>query len=873
MSGTAPDIAPVPARRYEKTMRWFAVVLIACVLIAAIVLPLINISRYHRTISETIARSIGHPVYLGSVKLQLLPSPGLAISDFIVEENPDFGAEPLLRAPSVTVSVRLTSLWRGRLEVSRIDLDDASVNLVRATTGAAKGQWNFSSILEQAARIPNAPTAQRHSGGTPRFPYIQFKSARINFKSGDEKKGFAFLNSDLSIWLDNPNQWRLRFEGQPARTDLDLELEDTGLMRLDGALSRAPGLDQMPVKLHAEWSRAELGQASRMLFANDPGWRGDLHAEADIAGDLRELHLATRLRVGNAHRVEFSPLTTFDIDARCQADYRHAAQKLDALTCLWPVGDGHLLLTGSVQNFAKPQSRLTLEINQTPASFVVNVLGLLRAQLPSSLSAKGVINGSFTYSTADSPRLTGQASVAPLSVTFDDGGAPFVLPAAHFSARGAPVAPVSRRKKSVRHVAFSAVSAAAAPDAILLEPAAMSMGAPNPFQVAGQFTLAGFSLQLTGEASVARLKQLSPSFGSLRSAVAHLGAQGTANLGLTFAGPWLTEPVMTANGLEPAAASAVQGWVHLQNAQAKLDWLPEPVQIASAAAEFDSGRIRWSNANVSINGVAVRGSADAALRCDDDAVCPAHFDLDIPELDAATLQSALLGAGQHGELLAEILARVERPSARWPAMNGQAQVESFTLGDLALHSLRSSISVEDHRLQIMSLDAAALGGTVHATGAVEASGSQPQYALETSWSGVNVAEIAALFKEKWPASGTISGGAHVVLQGYSAPDLASSAQGTFHWVWNAGSLVAGGAPSGGKVLNVALNAARFSQWSASGTVANGLLTLNKAGVANPVSGTISFDRKLDLVWPGPRPVHVGGTLVHPVVGAAEPADH
>ena len=873
MSGTAPDIAPVPARRYEKTMRWFSVALIACVLITAVVLPLINISRYHRTISETIARSIGHPVYLGSVKLQLLPSPGLAISDFIVEENPDFGAEPLLRAPSVTVSVRLTSLWRGRLEVSRIDLDDASVNLVRATTGAAKGQWNFGSILEQASRIPNAPTAQRHSGGAPRFPYIQFKSARINFKSGNEKKGFAFLNSDLSIWLDNPNQWRLRFEGQPARTDLDLELEDTGLMRVDGSLNRAPGLDQMPVKLHAEWSGAELGQASRMLFANDPGWRGDLRAEADIAGDLRDLRLATRLRVGNAHRVEFSPLTSFDIDARCQADYRHAEQTLDDLTCLWPVGDGHLLLTGSVRNFVKPQSRLTLEINQTPASFAVNVLGLLRAQLPSSLSAKGVINGSFTYSTADTPRLTGQATAAPLSVTFDDGGAPFVLPVVHFAARGVAASPVSRRRKSVRPVALRTAtleSAGVAPDAILLEPAAMSMGAANPFQVAGQFTLAGFSLQLTGEASVARLKQLSPSFRVLRGAVAHLALPGTANLGLTFAGPWLTEPVMTANGLEPAASSAVHGWVHLQNAQAKLDWLPEPIQIAAATADFDDGRIRWSNANVSINGVPVRGSADAALRCDDNAVCPAHFNLDISALDAATLQSALLGAGQHGELLAEILAKVERPTARWPAMNGQAQVDSFALGDLVLHNLRGEISVEDHRLQIMSLDAAALGGSVHATGTVEASGAQPQYVLETSWSGVNVAQIAALFKEKWPASGTMSGGAHVVLQGYSAPDLASSAQGTFHWVWNAGSLVAGGAPPGGKVVNVALNAARFSQWSASGTVANGTLTLDKTGAANPVSGTISFDRKLDLAWPGARPVHIGGTLTHPVV--AMPAD-
>jgi AsmA family len=867
MSGLAPGVAPVPARRFEKTLRWFSVALIVAVLVAAIVLPLININRYHRTISETVARSIGHPVHLGSVKLQLLPSPGLAITDFVVEENPDFGAEPLLRSPAVTVSLRLSSMWRRRLEVSRIDLDDASVNLVHS----AQGQWNFGSLLEQAARIPNAPTAQRHSSGNPRFPYIQFKSARINFKSGNEKTGFAFLNANLSIWLDNPDQWRLRFEAQPARTDLDLELEDMGLMRIEGALNRAVTLDEMPVKLRVEWSHAELGQATRMLLAEDPGWRGDLRAEADLAGDLRDLHLATRLQLANAHRVEFFPLTPFDIDARCTAEYRHPQQIVDNLTCLWPVGDGHLLLTGSVQNFSKPQSRLALEINQTPASLAVNVLGLLRAELPADLQAKGLINGNFTYASVGAPRLSGQATIEPLRVSFDDGAAPFMFPRLHFATPGLPEPAAPRRKRNNgRSTAAQAMPTA---DAILLDPAMMEMGGANPFQVSGQFTLAGFSLRLSGGAAVGRLKQLSPSFGSLHSAFAHFMSQGMANLDLTFAGPWLAEPMMTANGLAPPTASAIQGWVHLQNAQAKLDWLPEPVLIAAASADFDGGRIRLSNASATINGVAVHGSADAALRCDSETVCPAHFNLDIPALDAATLQSALLGAGRHGELLETILAQVERKSAPWPAMNGQAQVDSFTLGDLALHDVRSAISVEDHRLQITSLDAAALGGSMHATGTVEASGSQPEYVLEANLGGINVAQMAALFKEKWPASGVMSGGAQLVMKGYSSADLASSAQGTFHWLWNSGSLM-GIAPSGAKAVNVALSPARFSQWSASGTVGDGALTLNTTGVANPVSGTISFDRKLDLVWrsaAGAEAVHVGGTLAHPAIGVVQAA--
>jgi hypothetical protein len=328
---------------------------------------------------------------------------------------------------------------------------------------------------------------------------------------------------------------------------------------------------------------------------------------------------------------------------------------------------------------------------------------------------------------------------------------------------------------------------------------------------------------------------------------------------------------MTANGLSAPSGATAQGWLHLENAQAKLDWLPEPVEIASAAADFGDGRIRWSNANVSINGVVVHGSADAALRCESGVICPAHFNVDIPELDAATLQSALLGAGRHGELLDTILAEVERKTAAWPAMNGQAHVGTFALGPLAVHDLQGSMRVQDHRLEITTLDGAALGGSVHATGTVDTLGSQPQYSLDANWSGINVGQVAALFKEKWPAAGLMDGGAKLTLQGYSASALASSAQGTFHWLWSTGALVA--PAGGGKSVAVSLSPARFSQWSARGTVGNTTITLDKAEPANPVSGTISFDRKLDLLWQAEtasEAVHVGGTLAHPAVESPEP---
>jgi AsmA family/AsmA-like C-terminal region len=915
MSDPAPVDAHRNARRNPGFLRWLALGLAVAIVAAAVLLPLININRYHRSIAESLSRSLGRPIHMGSAKLQLLPRPGLAISDFVVEEDPAFGAEPLLRAPSVTVSLRLMSLWRGPLEVSRIDLDSASLNLVRDPAG----RWNFGPLLIQAARIPNAPTALRHAAAAPRFPYIEFREARINFKQGNEKKPFAFLNSDLSIWMAEADQWQLRLEAQPARTDLDLDLADTGLMRLEGSLNRASALDQMPMKLHAEWNGAALGQVSRLILGNDSGWRGDLRAEADIVGDLRNLTLQTRLRVDDAHLQEFTPLTPLNIDAKCRGLYRNGTHSIDDLTCLWPAGNGHLLLTGDIQNLPEPgsfldpasqmnldskmnpTSHLALEINHAPVSFAVSVLGLLRRGQASSPRATGLMNGRFEYASDRPAALTGQVDVDSVTLSLPGIDKPLVAPTLHFTTPELPTAP--RPAKRAGHGKPHAGGPPSTDAAILLQTAPLSLGAVSPVQISGQFTRSGFALRMAGEADLERLTALSRSIGLLRgqlgTAVANLtsqqpGQSGTADLDLSFAGPWMT-PVNESPASD-AGATTTLGWLRVSHAQAKLDWLPEPVLISTATANFSSGKATWSNASFSVNGINARGSSTYPLHCDITEACTGHFNLEIPTLDAAALESALMGAGRHGELLSTILAQVERKTAPWPQVDGTVHVGSVAMGSLVLRNVRGSLGVHGNHLEIASLDSETLGGSLHANGSVEASGNRPLYTLNLTWTGVDLSQSAATFHESW-GTGTMNGGAKVTLAGYSASDFASSAHGAFHWEWRNGSLSqfapleATSAPDASSTPRVTqatdepplaeaeevhhLNPSskfapeHFTRWTASGLIDGGLLKLPAADQANPVTGTIGFDRKLDLLWPtSPQDtLHVGGSLAHPVLSA------
>ncbi|HTD56409.1 MAG TPA: hypothetical protein VK670_13555, partial [Silvibacterium sp.] len=61
--------------------------------------------------------------------------------------------------------------------------------------------------------------------------------------------------------------------------------------------------------------------------------------------------------------------------------------------------------------------------------------------------------------------------------------------------------------------------------------------------------------------------------------------------------------------------------------------------------------------------------------------------------------------------------------------------------------------------------------------------------------------------------------------------------------------------------------AHFFQWKASGTISGAALKLDPSTGPNPVSGTINFDRSLDLSWPAANAstLHIGGTLANPVL--------
>ena len=288
---------------------WLALSALGLIVVLLIVPPLISVRRYQNRITQIISDSVGRPVRLSSVRLRILPQPSFVITDLVVEEDPAYGYEPLLHANTVTASIRLQPLWwRARLEISRISVDEASLNLVRNRAG----RWNLDSFFRTATVRAQAGAAGNQ--GRP-FPYLEAADSRVNIKDGTEKLPYSLVNADLSFWQESAGEWRVRLNGQPARTDVSLDLADTGIVRLEGRLRRAPELRRMPLHLDVDWREAQLGQLSRLILGDDEGWRGNLTGEVHVDGTADTALVKTRLRASGVHRAEFAPAAPIDFDA------------------------------------------------------------------------------------------------------------------------------------------------------------------------------------------------------------------------------------------------------------------------------------------------------------------------------------------------------------------------------------------------------------------------------------------------------------------------------------------------------------------------------------------------------------------------------
>lgn len=513
-----PPVVPARTRRspLRRRLLWVGTALFVLALLI-VTPPLVNANRYRKRIADTMSASLGRPVHLDDVSFHVLPVPGFTLRNLVVSEDPAFGAEPTIRADSVEATLRVSSLWHRPVEFSTVRFVNPSVNLVRN----AEGRWNLTDVLLHASRVDSAPTAQRHAGPAPRFPYIEATSGRVNIKSGEEKLPFSLTEADFALWLPSARQWRVRLIGHPTRTDTNIN--DPGTVRLEGELRRADSAATVPVNFRATWHDAPLGEASRILTGEDRGWRGTLNLDATLTGQLGNAHMESKLTLGGLRRAEFFPTRPLDLQITCGSGFQLYPASLTGLQCTLP-DDGPQPLTLDADKFdpMRPaEANATIHGDQIPVRWAMLWAALFSPRVPTDLHPGGSFAVDLVHGPVQPPAPAPQRSrrkgvapaslsgAAPLSVPVWTGHVDLQLPAPGNTTTDSTSASTSAPENAGAVLSWRVAPATSGSGGLTfdLAPTQVRLGPGAAVTVSAGIRDTGYSVSVTGSAPAAALLQ------------------------------------------------------------------------------------------------------------------------------------------------------------------------------------------------------------------------------------------------------------------------------------------------------------------------------------------------------------------------------
>ncbi|MDR3762759.1 MAG: AsmA family protein [Acidobacteriota bacterium] len=827
-----------------KQMRLWALGIVAAAVAAAVLPPFINIGRYKGRIAASIGQAVGRPVTVDSVELRLLPQPGFYMENVSIGDDPRYSAEPILHADEVTAYLRLSSLWRGRLEIARLDLNYPSLNLVERDDES----WNLESLLWRATQTTAAPTTAPVTSRALRFPYIAATNGRINFKYGLEKSVFSLTDADFSLFSPAENQWRMRIEAHPVRTDMPVT--DTGTLKGEVNIQRAATLRDAPVKANFTWERLQLGNLTRLIYGEDRGWRGELDTSAQLTGTPGALKIATASRLRDFRRYDIQAGNTANLNATCTGEIDASAKDIHGAECRLPLDAGVLTVRGAVRGVRRPRYDLTLSAESLPANAVLNIVRHAKQALPPDLTAQGTIAATFHgQKTSEAPSSwIGELSVSDFVLHSGVLGKDLSLP--HITATAGTVAATT----TAHHRGHNQMPVNA-PRALLVRAFDLPLGAASPAQMEGLLDDERFDFHLKGDAHLERLQQFAQAAGI---AAPRLALSGPAALDLHISANW-----------KDFDNPSVTGAAFLKGARVEVPGLAAPVEIAAAHVEFDGFRMTVHNAAATVGKLSLTGGANFPRHCVVDGGCESTFDLATDEFNPERWND-LLSPGQKKRAWLGLLSRAGAVNNVMDNLHakGHFTARRVVLDGSTGAGFETNFAVADGVLRLTGSKTEVFGGTVDGDWTLDFSGAAPKLSGEGTATRVQTDKLSTLLKGAL-GSGTVDMKYKLAMSGADAATLLHSAEGEASFHWNGGTLKV--APDGKAPMRVASGEGQVKLsgdgWSFTDT------TWKTTGGELKFSGTISRDSALALVFTeaGGAAWKIGGTLQKPVLTAPETA--
>lgn len=838
------------------------VVLGAAILIAFVlfVVPAINVNRFRLSVAKSISQALGREVTVQGISIQTFPQPGLLLNGVVVQDDPSISAEPMLRADQVLVMLRISSLWRGRLEIGTLKLQYPSLNLVRANDG----RWNLESLLERARETPAAPTAKVRPESRARFPYIESDGGRINLKLGNEKKAFALNDADFAVWLASEDEWRMRLEARPIRTDANLS--DTGTLKVEGSWRRAPQLHETPISVSFWWDYGQLGQITHLIYGRDRGWRGGVHVSGTVSGRPERLAVKLDARVDDFRRYDILSGESVSLEAHCNTEYNFTAKQVRNLACEMPAGSGVVLANGSYDFVPQRRIDLSITAENVPMQFLALVARHAKRDLPSDMNPTGMLSAVLAVKGDYGKRVwAGNGELSDVEIRSTVLAKPLVLEASRWSLVGLGAESARPKQKIVAAKLTKEDLPRPTSLAWKLQPVPVKLGEASPATLSGWFSHDGYYTDLRGEADLERLFELAKLAG-MPTPVSEI--TGTAKGAVQVSGEWA--------GFSPAT---ITGDAQLKNVTAKFGGVASPLHVGSAHFVATENNFSVSKASGSFAGVhsvldfsALWPQHCLATRAADQLNCAMQFNVTADQINVDEVNSLLNPRAQTRPWYAAFANTVmgaQRTKFPEAYARGQISAAKLVLKSMPIARFGATLTIEPTGFTLTGITANVFGGKY--TGEIKSdfSTGTPLYSSTGKLQKVSMAGVSAAMKDSW-ATGMANVSYRGQATGWTADDILSSAWSAANFDWHAGALPHVDLDGSGPL--------RFNTFSGALELKGGTLTLapdklqTSSGIYL-VSGTASLGRRLDLklTREGAPRYAITGTLERPEVVALRPA--
>jgi uncharacterized protein involved in outer membrane biogenesis len=415
-------------------MRKFVVAVSLFVLLGAASLvafaTIFDVNQYRPTIQSKLEKRLGRSVTLGEVHLGFFP-PRFRVQNPAVGDDSRFSPDaPFVKAQEMGVSFKLLPLLRRQIEISSLNLERPSVNLIKN----AAGVWNFASLGRPS--VSDKPSEPGTPSPSP--PEQGFSLKELTISDGQisvldqQKSKVPSLYDHIDITVTNFSR------DKPFNVDAAAHMAGQGSQqaRLQGKGGPLVRGNPVATPFRGTLALKQVGISDLSKFLNSPVLNG---TDGTVSGEIKISNESGRLTAQGETQVQNGKLRGMELGYPISAQYDltddQAAQMLTIRNLTLKLGQTPLTASGTVNSKSSPAILdLNVKTNNIPIAEAAKLAAASGFALSQGTTATGNANVDLQVrGSADRPALNGTVVANNIQLSGRDVAQPIQIQSMNLS--------------------------------------------------------------------------------------------------------------------------------------------------------------------------------------------------------------------------------------------------------------------------------------------------------------------------------------------------------------------------------------------------------------------------------------------------------